>query len=78
MDKLLFIERSEITKDPKFRRIPGLCCEKCGSDKFELSASSDGAEWIVQLSCKKCPRIFEICHVKHFSDISPLEEDNDG
>lgn len=62
-------------KDPGFRRIPGLRCERCGSDEFELSVTSDGAKWTVHISCKKCPRIFEICRVRHFSDISPIEED---
>ena len=42
----------------QFRRIPALRCEKCGSDKFEMEVSSDGALVV-------CPLPKGICHLPH-------------
>lgn len=56
------------------RRIPGLRCEKCGSDKFELEVLSDGNAWTVYLSCAKCPRMFSICHADTHDCVSPIAD----
>lgn len=56
------------------RRYPGLRCEKCGSDEFELDVSSDGKIWTVYLSCAKCPRIFDICHADTHNCVSPIAD----
>lgn len=63
----------------QFRKIPGLRCEKCGSDKFELEVSSDGSGWTVYLSCANCPRVFSICRANTYNCVSPIrEESNNG
>lgn len=58
-------------------RIPGLRCEKCGSDKFELEVNSDGNVWTVYLSCAKCSRVFSICHADTYNCISPIVRTTD-
>lgn len=60
----------------RFRRIPGLRCEKCGSDKFELEVSSDGDKWTVYLSCVDCPRIFSICRARSHNSVSAIPNEN--
>lgn len=54
------------------RRIPGLRCEKCGSDKFEMEVSSDSSKWTVRLLCAHCPRIFDICRAKSHNSVSAI------
>ena len=54
------------------RRIPGLRCEKCGSDKFEMEVSSDGSKWTVRLLCDNCSRIFDICRARSHNSVSAI------
>ncbi len=56
------------------RRYPGLKCEKCGSDEFELDVNSalspesveHGESYPVELRlcCAHCPRVIPICGLK--------------
>lgn len=58
------------------RRIPGLRCEKCGSDKFEMEVSSDGNKWTVYLLCARCPRVFSICRARSRNSVSAISNEN--
>lgn len=58
------------------RRIPGLRCEKCGSDEFELGVSSDGDKWTVRLLCARCPRVFAVCRAKSHNSVSAIPSEN--
>ncbi|MBD5112899.1 MAG: hypothetical protein HDT42_10300 [Ruminococcaceae bacterium] len=58
------------------RRFPGLRCEKCGSDEFELEVSSDGDKWTVYLSCVDCPRVFSICRARSHNSVSAIPNEN--
>lgn len=60
------------------RRIPGLRCEKCSSDEFELEVSSDGKVWNVYLSCTKCPRVFRICRAQAYDSVSPVADEEEA
>ncbi len=63
------------------RRFPGLKCERCGSDEFEIHLYFNTGNDIVggkdfrykmYLFCAHCPRVFGICGVRRSEDISEL------
>ena len=62
-----------------------LKCAACGSYNIKLSIGFDGMDcyseagdgsgfkWEVSLYCDDCGRVYPVCRVKNYTDISPLK-----
>lgn len=68
---------------PNIRRYPGLRCERCGSDEFEIELTcnvSDDViggkdfEYELHLLCAHCPRVFPVCGIRKMSDVSEIRK----
>ena len=63
-----------------------LKCAGCGSFNIKMNVGFDGMDceseagegsgfkWEVKLYCDDCGRVYPVCRVKNFSDISEIKE----
>ncbi len=68
------------------KRFGGFKCTGCGSEDIKLNVADDGMGWlsaageesgfdiVVSLCCENCGRVYPVCRVRNFSDVSSIVE----